>query len=414
MLSPELVRVRKRGQKLSLAEFSSEARASAERIAAEVLSVFAEHAGSARSELDEALLGVPCDAKERKLLLGLCKLAADDSEFSGADGTEAARLRRAVFERAADVRRGLGAGERFAREPVLALVAQAESIAPDELDARLYADLRGAERLLSPCARNAQSLVARYEEAQVQAILLCSTRVVVEVRCARADAYRALFQKLKFRRLLFRLERLENGGYRIEIDGPFSLFESVTKYGMELALLLPALAACDQVKLAAELRWGKRRERLEFQTELGGGRAEPLALRDDVAAVLEAFETDGGGWRAEPASEILELPGIGLSVPDLSFTHQKTKQRILCELLGFWSREAVWKRVELVEQGLAERVLFVASSRLRVSEEVLEDDASSALYVYKGRINPKALARKLDELCARTAAPAKKRQRAAK
>ena len=30
---------------------------------------------------------------------------------------------------------------------------------------------------------------------------------------------------------------------RIEIDGPFSLFESVTSYGLRLALLLPALEA---------------------------------------------------------------------------------------------------------------------------------------------------------------------------
>jgi predicted nuclease of restriction endonuclease-like RecB superfamily len=193
-------------------------------------------------------------------------------------------------------------------------------------------------------------------------------------------------------------------GYRIEIDGPFSLFESVTKYGMELALLLPALVACDSVKLVAELRWGKRRERLRFETELGGGQAEPLALRDDVTALLGAFQADDSGWRAEPASEILELPGVGLSVPDLVFSKPGGAERVLCELLGFWSREAVWKRIELVEQGLSERVLFVASSRLRVSEEVLADDASAALYVYKGRINPKALARKLDELAARPAA----------
>src|SRR5689334_4686931 len=115
MLSPELVRVRRRGDKISLTEFSAEGRASAERIAAEVLAVFAEHAGRARSELDEALLGVPCEAKERKLLLGLCKLAADESEFSGGDGTEAARLRREVFVRAAELRRALPPGEHFER-----------------------------------------------------------------------------------------------------------------------------------------------------------------------------------------------------------------------------------------------------------------------------------------------------------
>ena len=45
------------------------------------------------------------------------------------------------------------------------------------------------------------------------------------------------------------LSARDGGGYRIEIDGPYSLFESVTKYGLELALLLPALEACDSVQL---------------------------------------------------------------------------------------------------------------------------------------------------------------------
>jgi hypothetical protein len=46
--------------------------------------------------------------------------------------------------------------------------------------------------------------------------------------------------------------------------------------------------------------------------------------------------------------------------------------RVYLEVMGYWSRAAVWKRVELVQAGLAERVLFAVSSRLSVSEEVLD------------------------------------------
>ncbi|HWZ90312.1 MAG TPA: DUF790 family protein, partial [Polyangiaceae bacterium] len=93
---------------------------------------------------------------------------------------------------------------------------------------------------------------------------------------------------------------------------------------------------------------------------------------------------------------------IGLCVPDLCFTNQRTGEQVLCEVLGFWNREAVWRRVELVEKGMATKIVFVVSARLRVSEEVLGDAESAALYVYKGAINPKALQRKLDELVARS------------
>ena len=66
--------------------------------------------------------------------------------------------------------------------------------------------------------------------------------------------------------------------------------------------------------------------------------------------------------------------------------------------MGYWSRAAVWKRVELVQAGLAERILFAVSSRLRVSEEVLGDDLPGALYVYKQTMSARAVAERLESL----------------
>jgi predicted nuclease of restriction endonuclease-like RecB superfamily len=86
---------------------------------------------------------------------------------------------------------------------------------------------------------------------------------------------------------------------------------------------------------------------------------------------------------------------VGLCIPDLRFVHRDTGEVAYLELLGYWSRDAVWKRVELVAKGLRERVIFAASSRLRVSEEVLDDAAPSELYVYKGTLLPKEVLRRL-------------------
>jgi hypothetical protein len=82
-------------------------------------------------------------------------------------------------------------------------------------------------------------------------------------------------------------------------------------------------------------------------------------------------------------------------VPDLLLRVGKGREQkpVYVELLGFWSRDSVWKRVELVERGLSARIVFCVSSRLRVSEEVLDGSESASLYVYRGRINPRALLR---------------------
>jgi uncharacterized protein len=401
VLSPDLVRVRRRGERLEILPLTGPLRARAALLAEQVLELLTANIGRTRGELAELWAGIELQPRENKVFLGLKKLAEDQSEFSGAPALDAPELRRQVFSRAAEARAGLVLGQRFDADSLLSAVASELGLEPAVLGEALYGDLRSAERLLRAAAIGAEALLSEYERAQVQALFLCAVRVVADVHCANADAYRTLFQKLKFRQLLFRLSALDQGGYRIEIDGPYSLFDRVTKYGLELALTLPALLACEQVRVSAELRWGKRRDALRFDLEArAAGIGEPASARSEVVELMQAF-AGRSDWLAEPAHEILELPGIGLCIPDLVLTQRgkrKKSARILLEVLGFWSREAVWRRVELVERGLARPIVFAVSSRLRVSEAVLGDADSAALYVYKGRINPNALVRKLDGL----------------
>jgi predicted nuclease of restriction endonuclease-like RecB superfamily len=226
--------------------------------------------------------------------------------------------------------------------------------------------------------------------------------VTLEVRCASPGATRALFHRLKFLRLLHTIVPIE-GGHRLVIDGPFNLFESGTKYGLQLALVLPMLEDCDEWSLAADVRWGPERTPLVFRLAGGAERtnAEPAPLADDVAALVSSFARLGGGWRVSRATAILDLPGVGLCVPDLLF--ERGGRQIHLEVMGYWSRDAVWRRVELVERGLTAPILFAVSSRLRVSEEVLAEDAPSALYVYKGTMNASAISERLDALVTRGA-----------
>ena len=68
------------------------------------------------------------------------------------------------------------------------------------------------------------------------------------------------------------------------------------------------------------------------------------------------------------------------------------------ELMGYWSRASVWKRVELVQAGLPERIIFGVNQRLRVSEDVLDRNAHGSLYVFRGRPNAKSLLERVEKL----------------
>jgi uncharacterized protein len=399
MLTADLVRARRSGSELTVSELGAKIIPRATELAREYIALAEEHVGATRSELEEAYATVEVKASEHKLALGLRKLVEDRIEFEMGGELDPRVLRSELFSAAAAARKALVENARFDRDAFLRAQAEQRAIAPEQLLRALYADLRNAQLVKSFAALPPEELVRRYDFAQKQAVLLRAVEVVAEVHCRDAYAYRLLFRKLKFLRLLHRIDALADGGYRIRIDGPFSVFSSATKYGLELALALPALTACDRYRIVANVRWGKERVPLTFTLE-GQGRAsldESVRLPDEVEALLARFGALDSGWEVAPGSDILELPGIGMCIPDLRFVHRTTGEVAYLEVLGYWSRSAVWKRIELCERGLPARVIFAVSSRLRVSEEVLGEEVPSELYVYKGALSARELLRRLDQ-----------------
>jgi len=399
VLTADLVRAKKKGDELVLVGMSGPLRERALAMAAEISGTAAAMVGSSREDLLEAFLAIEASVREQRVKDGLVKLVLDRCTFGVEETLPPSAVRRAVFLRAAAARRALGPGQPFDRRLVLEAAGSELGADADGVDRALFADLKGAEKLSAFEAISATALVASYERGQAEAVLLRATRVVVTVSNATAGAARSLFRRLKFLQLLYEIAETAEG-YRIVIDGPLSLFDGVTRYGQKLALLISVLDGCDAYKLEAELRWGKERVPLVFRIEQRAGSSregvEEPSLPDDVRALARSFERLASGWRVAPSRAILHLPGHGLSVPDLVFS--RGNEKVYLEVLGYWSREAVFRRVELVERGLKERIIFAISSRLRVSEELLDDRPSAALYVYKGTMSARAVADRLDQL----------------
>jgi predicted nuclease of restriction endonuclease-like RecB superfamily len=402
MLTADLVRTRRRNGHLQVLALKGKAEHEARELAEVLLRLTQEQEGNTYAHLQEAWDSVHVAPNERKLSLGLQKLIEDDCDFEETTAMDPRALRESVFLLAARARQASS----FDRARLFTEVALTHGFEAETLEANLYSDLRSEHIVKRTCQLSASELVTRYKEGQYQAILLRAVSVTAIVRCSQPAAYRELFRTLKFRRLLFTIHE-EDGAYRIELDGPFSLFEAVTKYGLQLALAFPILRRCDSLSLTARLRWGKEREELRFDyvedrdaappDETRG--SQPIELErlpDEVQHFLEAFQRAKSAWSVAASDRLFNLPGIGICVPDLVF--RSGQEEVFFEVMGFWSRDAVWKRVELVERGLPQKVIFAVSSRLRVSESVLDDAASSALYVYKGVMSPRAVIEKLEGL----------------
>jgi predicted nuclease of restriction endonuclease-like RecB superfamily len=400
VLTADLASVRRRGDELRLVPVDDRTRARVEALAAAYRDVARAAVGRARDEVEAGFRELEVPAAERRLAAAVLKLVRDGCVFEEAASEDATALRRDLFRRASAARRA-GA---FDRAALVEAFAAERGAAPADVARGLYADRSGALRLLAVEAPAPAILAAGFELAQAQAVLLRAVKVTATVRARDAATYRRLFRRLKFLQLLPAIAALPDGGYRLEIDGPFSLFQAVTKYGLKLGLALPAIAECDAWTLEADVRWGAERRPARFCIEGRAAAADPGAEAAGPTSELEAFaaafEKLDSPWRVDRDPAVLDLPGVGLCVPDLAFERGGGDRpvRVHLEVLGFWSREAVFRRVDLVRAGLPHRVLFAVSKSLRVSEEVLDDAATAALYVFTRVMNARTVLGRLEAL----------------
>lgn len=402
MLTTELIKVRRRSGKIIPAYLLGKQVDASLPLAESLIDVFTSAVGSTLGELDDAIREMTETETDRLRVSGFVKLLRDRCEFATTSDQDPATLRAEVFEMASLRRRELGIRDAFDRSDVLTPCALAHDFSPEQLEAMLFADLPGAQTLQSMRSMSAMELVQRYNLALAQGVLFRATRVVIELSPTTAPRCRQLFRAMKFRRLMHQVSGTAREGYRIVLDGPMSLFESTQRYGVQLALFLPVLVSGDGWSLEADLRWGKDRSPATFSLSDKDGlvshlRKDPTEL-EEIGALLETFTRLQAPWNVRRTSRIFGVKGRTVFVPDLMFEHQETKQKVYLEAFGYWNREAVFDRVELLSGSFREKFILAVSKKLRVSADVATDDFPGGILVYANAISANTVRRMLDEV----------------
>ncbi|MEM9555635.1 MAG: DUF790 family protein [Acidobacteriota bacterium] len=372
-------------------------------LAAQLIETFDAHEGAPRGELEDALREIQGNDTDFLLHRSFAKLLFDRCTFEATSVREPEVLRRSVFEAAAEAWRGSDETMRFERASVLAAAVDALSTDPsaddsavedplqpvtlEDLEAGLYADLKDEQRLMRWRRVGADWLLRRYNVALAQGVLLRASELEIELAADDPLRHRALFRKIKFHRLMHRIARRDDGGWRVRLDGPLSLFRASGKYGLAMANFLPTLLCFDGWRLEARVRWGPKRRPCGFELSGDDGlrshqrldgqwRPDELTWLPDQLAALDA------DWRAEVGGEIVDLGGHGVLVPDYVFHHAPSGQRVVMEIFGFWNRGAVDARLALLRRHGPERSILALSSQLACGREGL-DDLPGEVYVYR-------------------------------
>jgi predicted nuclease of restriction endonuclease-like RecB superfamily len=372
--------------------------------AADLALIVEQHRGRRRAELERALdeyIGVGTDYK---ILRGLIKLLTDRCEFETAGAKDPAEIRRALFTKAAShhpelAERAVVADDQLRRR-LIAEVATEFECSPEEVMAGLYADLSGNQRLVAFEEMSAEDLLDRYNLAQAQALLYRCSEMRLRIEPQEPGVTRRLFAEIKAFRLIHAIRGNPASGYDAQLSGPVSIFHRSQRYGVQMAVFLPALLLYPGWRMRAEI--GTKTGAAFFELDSKQKHLRSHYVADDlqpqnpqIAKLLEDFDKLDGEWGAQPSQEVIDL-GEGAFVPDLVFTRDGDEP-IYLELLGYWTPRSLNERLKEFERAGFGNYAIAASEEMRCSRDAPSQLPPNVI-VYKKSLNARELQARLSRL----------------
>lgn len=406
MLTGKMVRVRYARDRI-VPHYLDTASETWREVAERLLELFRGQTGRTRGELEQEMTEAFGDDPGQLVHQGLAKLLEDRCEFEVVSGHPPEKLRAAVF-RAAAARRLADPGPDTAavlapvdRSAVVNQVAEELGLVPEVVEGGLFADLKSEQRLMAFRNISVEHLLERYNVALAQAVLLRATAVHVTVRNEPPQRYRQLLRQVKFHRLLCEMERVGPDAHILHLDGPLSLFSATQKYGLQLALFLPAVLLCRDFELKAELSWGPQRKRKFFILTPGDGLVSHypdsgMYVPAELGMFVEMFRKRVADWEIIEETEVFPLGG-GFWVPDFRLIHRASGRVVLLEVLGFWRRTSAERHLGLLREHVREPFLLAVSDQLHIEEAELEG-LPAGIHRFRNMPLPDEVARLANEL----------------
>ncbi|MSS72289.1 MAG: DUF790 family protein [Candidatus Latescibacteria bacterium] len=401
MLTSDLVLTRSRGPYIFPCTIDATDQGTID-LAQDLIDLFAEHRGKTRRELTRALDARAGDATDYRVQRGLAKLLEDDRcAFQVVSAAPPEDLRATVFALARE-------NHPVVREPdliypvtkdhVLEQVALHYEVPISEVARGLYADLIENHILTTFDAPSPAWLLQRYNVALAQAMLYRCNLMKLTVYRNLPVRYKQLFKFIKFFRLIHAITGDLDSGYEVHLDGPVSMFRLSQKYGIKMAVFLPALLLCTRWKMEAEIAGSDGRKRAFVLDENHGLVSHykdqtiyDSLLEETFAGRFEKVET---AWQLERETEIVNLKDT-VFIPDFAFRHPDGRNALL-EIVGFWRPEYLRRKLEKVRRARLENLIIAVSEGLNVDEEDFRD-VPGHVFFFKNRIDPRDVIERLEK-----------------
>lgn len=361
------------------------------RDAADLIALFSAHENQIRRELDFALAEYIGTGTDYKVLRGLIKLLMDRCTFETASPADPVEIRRTLFLKAREHHPVIG--DSPARSEVVTEVAREIGCAPEAVLQSLYADLPENQKLIEFKNLTDGELLDLYNLAQAQALLYRSVEMRLQVEPQSSEGYRELFGAIKAYRLIHTIKGNPQTGYEIRLDGPVSMFHRSQKYGIQMAVFLPALLFCAGWRMQAEiaqkpgsgggsLYFEMNSEQNRLRSHYFGSMLSENPVLEKLVNSWTRFETL---WRLEESREVIDL-GESAFIPDFVLSHSDGRQFYL-EVLGFWTPQYLHERLKEFNHAGIKNFIVAAWDELRGSRDPLPRVPPHVI-VFKKNLDP--------------------------
>ena len=369
------------------------------RDAVVLIEIFEEFQDRTRGELESELEDYVGTGTDYRILRGLIKLLTDRCDFETSSVAAPEDIRRKVFLEARKFQPVTPDSD--TKNTVLETAAAAFDTDSKTIYEHLYADLSFQQRLISFETIAAKDLLDRYNLAQAQALLYKCVEMKIRVAPSDAGVYRAIFSSIKRFGLIHAVVGNALNGYEIRLTGAASLFHRSQKYGIRMAVFLPALLLCQNWKMSAEVAQKQGGnvfyELTGEQTELKSCYYdEPEYENPDLEKLTKKWEkVSADEWQLNENRKVIDL-GKTAFAPDLVLVSPRGEE-IYLDVLGFWTPKSLQKRLEEFAAANYTRFILAASQELRGSRDEPLWESQNVIF-YKTKIEPRLLVETAEKL----------------
>ncbi|MFN6538126.1 MAG: DUF790 family protein [Nostoc sp. EkiNYC01] len=404
MLPTELLMHRQNGEEIIPKRLKIDRQTS--ELAIELINYFQSAVGKTQGVLERQLTDFEGDSTDYRVKRGLAYiLKSSFCTFEVVSPLEPQMLRERVFSLAAK-----SVSSRESTQVTLGKVADEltqeleREVLPEQVRNGLYADLSENKILTVFDAPTAPDLLNRYNLSQVQGVFYKASQLVLNAHRNVPGEYKLLFRYLKLFQLMAYIEGDADHGFTITIDGPTSLFNSSTRYGLAIAKLIPALLHVTKWSLSSILQsrdaytntWKTGRFTLNSECGLVShyppGKPYDSMLEASFADKWDALKS---GWALEREVDLIPIPG-SVMIPDFRLVHPDGRSFLL-EIVGYWRPEYLQKKFSQVRRAGRDDLILAISERLNLEKAGVKlNDVPARIVWFKDKLLPKAVLAVMD------------------